>query len=163
MYNSQPFNPLQMYTMKFIVKLFPEITIKSKPVRKRFIQRLQSNLQVTLKRINNDIKVRGLWDRIEVELPSDDAELRSQAIELMMCTPGIQHILEVDQYPLGSFEDVFQITKRVYAEQLKDKTFVVRVKRGAGILSHPPSLSVISVEGCVNIVRPVASICIILR
>ncbi|RTE66899.1 tRNA 4-thiouridine(8) synthase ThiI [Amphritea opalescens] len=116
--------------MKFIVKLFPEITIKSKPVRKRFIQRLQSNLQVTLKRIDNDIKVRGLWDRVEVELPSADVELREQAIDLMTCTPGIQHILEVDQYPLGSFEDVFQITKEVYADQLQGKTFVVRIKRG---------------------------------
>ena len=116
--------------MKFIVKLFPEITIKSKPVRKRFIQRLQSNLQVTLKRINNDIKVRGLWDRVEVELPSADSELRAQAVELMSCTPGIQHILEVDQYPLGSFDEIFQIAKEVYAEQIKGKSFVVRIKRG---------------------------------
>ena len=73
--------------MKFIVKLFPEITIKSKPVRKRFIQRLQSNLQITLKRLDNDIVVRGLWDKVEVEVPSDDAQLRLDVIELMGCTP----------------------------------------------------------------------------
>ncbi|BBB25131.1 tRNA uracil 4-sulfurtransferase ThiI [Amphritea japonica] len=137
--------------MKIIVKLFPEITIKSKPVRKRFIQRLQSNLQVTLKRLDNDIKVRGLWDKIEVEVPSDSAELREQVIELMSCTPGISHFLEVDQYALGSFEEVFQLTKDVYGDKVKGKSFVVRVKRagkhdfksgdleryiGGGLLQH---------------------------
>lgn len=116
--------------MKFIVKLFPEITIKSKPVRKRFIQRLQSNLQVTLKRLDNDIVVRGLWDKVEVEVPSDDAQLRLDVIELMGCTPGIQHFLEVDQYPLGTFEEVFQIAKAQYGDLVKGKSFVVRIKRG---------------------------------
>ncbi|WP_290703010.1 tRNA uracil 4-sulfurtransferase ThiI [Amphritea sp.] len=137
--------------MKIIVKLFPEITIKSKPVRKRFIQRLQSNLQVTLKRLDNDIKVRGLWDKVEVEVPSDNAELREKVIDLMSCTPGISHFLEVDQYPLGSFDEVFQLIKETYGEKVKGKTFVVRVKRagkhefksvdleryiGGGLLQH---------------------------
>lgn len=116
--------------MKFIVKLFPEITIKSKPVRKRFIQRLQSNLQVTLKRVDNDIKVRGLWDKVEVEVPSEDALLREQVIDVMSCTPGILHFLEVVQHPLGDFDNVFQITKAAYADKVKGKTFVVRIKRG---------------------------------
>ncbi len=120
-------------------------------MRKRFIQRLQSNLQVTLKRLDNDIKVRGLWDKIEVEVPSDSAELREQVIELMSCTPGISHFLEVDQYALGSFEEVFQLTKDVYGDKVKGKSFVVRVKRagkhdfksgdleryiGGGLLQH---------------------------
>ncbi|GGK71165.1 tRNA uracil 4-sulfurtransferase ThiI [Amphritea balenae] len=137
--------------MKFIVKLFPEITIKSKPVRKRFIQRLQSNLQVTLKRLDNDIKVRGLWDKVEVEVPSEDAELREQVIDLMSRTPGILHFLEVVQHPLGDFDNVFQITKAAYADKIKGKTFVVRIKRsgkhefksgdleryvGGGLLQH---------------------------
>ena len=137
--------------MKIIVKLFPEITIKSKPVRKRFIQRLQSNLQVTLKRLDNDIKVRGLWDKVEVEVPSDSADLREKVIDLMSCTPGISHFLEVDQYPLGTFEEVFQLTKETYGDEVKGKTFVVRVKRagkhefksgdleryiGGGLLQH---------------------------
>ena len=116
--------------MKFIVKLFPEITIKSKPVRKRFIQRLQSNLQVTLKRLDNDIKVRGLWDKVEVEGPTGNPELKDQVIDLMKRTPGIAHFLEVDQYPLGSFDEVFKLTQQYFGDQVKGKTFVVRIKRG---------------------------------
>ena len=44
--------------MKFIVKLFPEVTIKSPPVKKRLIQRLQANLKIILQRIDPKIKVR---------------------------------------------------------------------------------------------------------
>ena len=115
--------------MKFIVKLFPEITIKSKPVRKRFIQRLQSNLQVTLRRVDESIKVRGLWDKVEVEVASEDADLRLQMIDVMGATPGILYSLEVEQHPLGSFDDIFQLTRDAYAERIKGKSFVVRVKR----------------------------------
>ncbi|MEH6580194.1 MAG: tRNA uracil 4-sulfurtransferase ThiI [Amphritea sp.] len=143
--------------MKFIVKLFPEITIKSKPVRKRFIQRLQSNLQVTLRRLDESIKVRGLWDKVEVEVASEDAELRLQMIDVMAATPGILYSLEVEQHPLGSFDEVFQLTKDAYAERIKGKTFVVRVKRagkhefrsgdleryiGGGLIEHCESAGV---------------------
>ncbi len=143
--------------MKFIVKLFPEITIKSKPVRKRFIQRLQSNMQITLKRLSDDIKVRALWDKIEVEVDSTDALLREQMIEVMQATPGVLHFLEVDQHPLGDFDNVFQLTREAYSEIIRGKTFVVRVKRagkhdfksgdleryvGGGLLQHCESAGV---------------------
>ena len=52
--------------MKFSIRLFPEITIKSRPVRKRLIQRLQSNLQNMTRRIDEQIKVRGHWDKLDV-------------------------------------------------------------------------------------------------
>ncbi len=143
--------------MKFIVKLFPEITIKSKPVRKRFIQRLQSNLQVTLRRLDDAIKVRGLWDKVEVEVASEDANLRLQMIDVMAATPGILYFLEVEQHVLGTFDEIFQLTRAAYAERIKGKTFVVRVKRagkhdfksgdveryvGGGLLQHCESAGV---------------------
>jgi len=115
--------------MKFIVKLFPEITIKSRPVRKRFTQRLQSNLQIILQRIEPKIKVRALWDRIDVDCPPE-ADAHYQAItQALACAPGISHCLEVQEYPLGSFDDVLAHVIRVYGERLEGKRFVVRVKR----------------------------------
>ncbi|MEH6625132.1 MAG: tRNA uracil 4-sulfurtransferase ThiI [Motiliproteus sp.] len=118
--------------MKFIVKLFPEITIKSKPVRKRFIQRLQSNLQIILRRIDERTQVRGQWDKVIVETkPQDEAQLAA-TIEALKCTPGIAYFIEVTEHPLGSFDEVFELTKDVYADKIAGKTFVVRVKR-AGI------------------------------
>jgi thiamine biosynthesis protein ThiI len=115
--------------MKFIVKLFPEITIKSRPVRKRFTQRLQSNLQIILQRIEPKIKVRALWDRIDVDCPPE-ADAHYEAItQALACAPGISHCLEVQEYALGSFDDVLAHVIRVYGERLEGKRFVVRVKR----------------------------------
>ncbi len=115
--------------MKFIVKLFPEITIKSKPVRKRFIQRLQSNLQVVLRRIEPEIKVKGLWDKIEVETGSGDTDQLAQIKQALQETPGIAYFLEVQEYPLGDMHQIYEQTCAVHGASLTGKTFVVRVKR----------------------------------
>lgn len=116
--------------MKYIIKLSPEITIKSKPVRKRFIQQLRQNIKVVAQRIHVKIKISGQWDRLEVEPLPDQA---AEAIELLrqrLCmTPGILTVLEVKEYLLGSFDDVLEHTKRAYGELLDGKTFCVRVKR----------------------------------
>ena len=115
--------------MKFITKLFPEITIKSRPVRRRLIQRLQNNLQILLKRLDSDIKVSGFWDKVEVSFPGQDDELCAQIVDVMQRVPGIQSFLEVKEYPLVDFDNAFQLTREAYAERLKGKTFKVRVKR----------------------------------
>ena len=52
--------------MKFIVKLFPEITIKSDSVRLRFIKILTSNIRNILKHHIEDVAVIRHWDFIEV-------------------------------------------------------------------------------------------------
>ncbi len=143
--------------MKFIVKLFPEITIKSKPVRKRFIQRLQSNLQIVLRRIDSKAQVHGQWDKVLVETRVEDPGKLEAIIDALRCTPGIASFLQVKEYPLGSFEDVFQLTKAAYADRIAGKSFVVRIKRagkhdfsstdleryvGGGLLQHTDALRV---------------------
>jgi thiamine biosynthesis protein ThiI len=115
--------------MKFIVKLFPEITIKSRPVRKRFIQRLQSNLQIILQRIEPKIKVRGLWDRVDIDCPPEADALYEEIVMALGDTPGIANIIEVQEYPLENLDQVLGIVKNVWSERLIGKRFVVRVKR----------------------------------
>jgi thiamine biosynthesis protein ThiI len=143
--------------MKFIVKLFPEITIKSRPVRKRFIQRLQNNLQIQLKRIANEITVSGFWDKVEVVLPEESISAYEAVCEVMQRTPGVQFFIQVTEYPLGDFHDVFEKTLPLYVDRIKGKTFKVRVKRsgkheftsvdleryvGGGLLQHSESAGV---------------------
>ncbi|MEH6442363.1 MAG: tRNA uracil 4-sulfurtransferase ThiI [Oceanospirillaceae bacterium] len=137
--------------MKFIVKLFPEITIKSRPVRKRFIQRLQNNLQIVLRRIDDDIRVSLFWDKLEVVLPEEKIAHREQVCDAMSKTSGIQTFIEVEEFPLVSFQDSFERTLAAYKEKLKGNSFKVRVKRsgkhdfksidlerfiGGGLLEH---------------------------
>ncbi|MGH1462830.1 MAG: tRNA uracil 4-sulfurtransferase ThiI [Neptuniibacter sp.] len=115
--------------MKFSIRLFPEITIKSRPVRKRLIQRLQSNLQNMMRRIDEQIRVKGQWDKLDVECEQADADTVAQVVDLLMRTPGIHSFVEVTEYPLGDFHDVYEKAFSIYADTLKGKTFKVRVKR----------------------------------
>lgn len=115
--------------MKFIVKLFPEITIKSKPVRRRFIQRLQSNIKIILQRIDDSAKVSGQWDKIVVNARHSTPEQGQLMVDALLVTPGIAHFLIVNEYPLGDFHDIYERTKTAYENRIAGKTFVVRVKR----------------------------------
>ncbi|UTW10203.1 tRNA uracil 4-sulfurtransferase ThiI [Marinobacterium rhizophilum] len=115
--------------MKFIVKLFPEITIKSRPVRKRMIQRLGTNLEVTLRRVDEQIKVRNNWDKIDVVCAPGTEHLRDEVVSVLSRTPGVHAFLEVREFPLVDFHDAYERTREAYADLLKGKTFKVRVKR----------------------------------
>lgn len=113
--------------MKFVIKLFPEITIKSKPVRKRFIVQLRRNIKDTLKHFGIDAHVQGQWDSIEAVIQDDSLEMETRA--QLKRIPGIAKILTVKEHNFETFDDIFAIAKEIYAEEIKGKTFCVRIKR----------------------------------
>lgn len=115
--------------MYFIVKFFPEITIKSGPVRKRWCRQLADNLRILLKRVHPDMKVQQNWDTLEVKGPSDDPALTAQVIELLGHTPGIANFAQVKVFPLGDMDSVLEHTLACWGDALAGKTFCVRVKR----------------------------------
>ena len=113
--------------MKFIIKLFPEIMIKSDSVRKRFIKILTSNIRnVLLREIENVAVIRN-WDFIEVR--AKVAEEAPMVLDLLKRTPGIHHILEVEEYSFETMHDIFEQTLAQVREDLEGKTFCVRVRR----------------------------------
>ncbi len=67
--------------MLFLIKLFPEITIKSRPVRRRFIRQLLKNIRSVIVELDPGITVTGEWDNLEVETSTDDAQLVAQISE----------------------------------------------------------------------------------
>lgn len=113
--------------MKFIIKLFPEIIMKSDSVRKRFVKILTGNIKNTLLPIDPNIVVVHHWDFIEVK--SKDAMKRTVVLETLQRISGIHHILEVDEYPFENLHDIFLKTLSEYEDKLINKTFCVRVKR----------------------------------
>ncbi|MFZ7259721.1 tRNA uracil 4-sulfurtransferase ThiI [Avibacterium avium] len=113
--------------MKFIIKLFPEIMIKSESVRKRFIKILTGNIRNILNKYDDTVAVVKHWDYIEVR--SKNAENRALLIELLGRIPGIHHFLEVEEKPFNNVQDIFQQTLQDVAHLLENKTFCVRVKR----------------------------------
>ncbi|BDM65230.1 tRNA sulfurtransferase [Shewanella sp. NFH-SH190041] len=115
--------------MKFIVKLYPEIMMKSKSVRKRFTKMLETNIRNVLKKVDEEVKVQQLWDKLVVVVPKDKPELQDKLAERLACIPGIAHSLQVNEYTFDSVDDIYQQALPVYRDQLKGKTFCVRVKR----------------------------------
>lgn len=112
--------------MKFIVKLFPEIMIKSDSVRKRFIKILTSNIRNVLTR-DFDVAVVRHWDFIEVR--SQQEELKSEIIAALQRIPGIHHFLEVEEQSFTDLHNIFEQTLERMRDELEGKTFCVRAKR----------------------------------
>lgn len=115
--------------MKFIVKLFPEIMMKSKPVRMRFTKMLETNIRNVLKKVDDTAKVKREWDKIMVMVPSDRPDLVEAFAERLACIPGIAHVLQVNESTFESVDDIYQQTLALYKDELAGKTFCVRVKR----------------------------------
>nr|MBQ5526847.1 hypothetical protein [Succinivibrionaceae bacterium] len=77
----------------FIVKLFPEIVVKSKPVRTRMIRILTGNIRNVFQNSGIRVKVLGNWDRVFVKVPKEvSAETAS---DILSRIPGIHSFSEV--------------------------------------------------------------------
>ncbi|ATA19013.1 [ThiS-adenylate] sulfurtransferase [Gibbsiella quercinecans] len=113
--------------MKFIIKLFPEITIKSQSVRLRFIKILTTNIRNVLKQYDETLAVVRHWDFIEVR--AKDENQRPAIADALTRIPGIHHILEVEDRAYTDIHHIFEQTLEAYRDQLEGKTFCVRVKR----------------------------------
>ncbi|TNF06061.1 MAG: tRNA 4-thiouridine(8) synthase ThiI [Gammaproteobacteria bacterium] len=114
--------------MHFVIKLFPEIIIKSTPVRKRMTRQLRENLRKMLRAIDPAIQVEQDWEKLQVMGPKDE-DITGQVADLLARTPGIANFSKVQHFPLGSFDDILEKTLAVWKEKLEGKTFVLRVKR----------------------------------
>ena len=112
--------------MKFIVKFYPEITIKSRPVRQQLVKLLRDNLRHLIKALDPAVFIQRDWDKLVVETQLADA---TPVIDILARTPGIAYFLEVLEYPFIDLADAYQKTQALWGERLRDKTFAVRCKR----------------------------------
>lgn len=143
--------------IEFIIKLHPEISIKSKSVRKRQTMLLEQNLKSILQQLHPDIVVKNLFDHLTVTLAQEDEVLAEQIAEHLQCIPGIVQFARMQTATFTSLHEIFEQVYAVYHSQLQHKTFVVRVKRqgdhpftsteaeryiGGGLNQHIPTASV---------------------
>lgn len=103
--------------MKFIIKLFPEITIKSQSVRLRFIKILTGNIRNVLKHYDETLAVVRHWDHVEVR--AKDENKRLDIRDALTRIPGIHHILEVEDVPFTDMHDIFE--RRWYSTATRSK------------------------------------------
>ncbi len=115
--------------MRFILKLFPEITIKSPPVRKRMNRQLTENLRILMKRLQPGAKVISSWDKIEVVLAGESQALAQSALDKLRSVPGVANVARVQAHEFTDVHSIYEHTQKAWAERLAGKTFCVRVKR----------------------------------
>lgn len=113
--------------MKFIVKIHPEVMVKSESVRKRFTKILESNIRNVLKRKSDSMAVFNRRDHIEVSLK--DPTEHDIAVEVLTHTPGIHHVLEVFQTAFTNLHHIYEIVLPETQQHIEGKSFCVRVKR----------------------------------
>lgn len=113
--------------MKFIVKFFSEITIKSRPVRKTLVKQLRQNIRQVLREYDDDVVVAGNWDFIEIQSERD--ELREQFIARLENIAGIAHFQFVREFEFQSLDHLVDEAIVSYGDLLTDAVFAVRVKR----------------------------------
>lgn len=115
--------------MRFLVKLHPEITIKSKDVRKRFIRLLESNIRLIFSQQDIAAAIQNQWDKINVHVKADDLDVCHKAESILLRIPGIDQCLQVQESQWTDMEDIYQQVKEVWHDKLEHKSFAVRVKR----------------------------------
>lgn len=126
--------------MKIIIKPFSEIMIKSKPVRKRYLQILQTNISRSLKMLNPEIKIHLFYDKLEVNVLEEDNVLKQDIIKKLWFIPGVESFIDVENFQFSEdlilkednsevFDFIFLKAKDFYLKKIEAKSFVVRVKR----------------------------------
>ncbi len=78
--------------MKYLLKYSPEITIKSRPVRVRFVKQLIKNLRSLLRKVDERVTVISSRDYLEVISPYEVDDLRPQIEDILLGTPE-SHLL----------------------------------------------------------------------
>ncbi|WP_404365437.1 tRNA uracil 4-sulfurtransferase ThiI [Marinobacter sp.] len=114
--------------MKLLIRPAPEITIKSKPVRRSQMRQLRQNVRKLLREFDHGIRVDGSWDRVEVTLPAD-SELAEPVLDALKRIPGISTIQEIGEFPLQDIADIASQALAASAGTLEDRSFAVRVRR----------------------------------
>lgn len=113
----------------FTVRLFPEITIKSPSMRKRWTKHLVENIRILGRKIHPKTSVIQDWDRIEVRVAENTEAMKTRFVDMLGHTPGISNYSTVKSFPFESIDDVYQKAYASWSEALVGKTFCVRVKR----------------------------------
>ncbi|MBI3712704.1 MAG: tRNA 4-thiouridine(8) synthase ThiI [Burkholderiales bacterium] len=113
--------------MNYVVKLFPEINLKSASLRKRYITALQINIHTILSAIDPAIKVQREWDRLVVQATPDADQVA--LVDALGRIPGIQKILAVRILDTLDPDLMLTAVRTAFGHQLNGKTFAVQVKR----------------------------------
>ncbi|MBD3895110.1 tRNA 4-thiouridine(8) synthase ThiI [Halomonas sp. ML-15] len=116
--------------MRYRIKLFGEITIKSRSVRKEMVRCLRTNIRNCLRHIDPRVRVADHWDALEIR-PSRglDGSARAAFEASLTRIPGIHDIQVVEAHPFTDFATTAEQLVALWRDALPGRRFRVSVKR----------------------------------
>jgi tRNA uracil 4-sulfurtransferase len=116
--------------MYYLLKLFPEITIKSRSVRRQMTRCLVGNIRNVLRPLGDSLRVQGSWDAIKVHVPEAAEPDWYRQLERLLChIPGVHEVQCVEEVPFVSFADTTERLLPVWRDAITGRSFRVTVKR----------------------------------
>lgn len=116
--------------MYYLLKLFPEITIKSRSVRRQMTRCLVGNVRNVLRPLGERLQVHGGWDALSVKVPQDALPTWHAQLQEMLCRiPGIHEVQCVEEVPFVSFADTAERLVPAWRDVIAGRSFRVTVKR----------------------------------
>lgn len=121
---------MHLAAMNVLLKLSPEITIKTNSIRKLMIKHLRANVRNVLSRLDERVRVRGNWDSLNVSLPEDlDGDQQEDMLQALCRISGVQQVLRVTTHQFESFEQALELVMPATLPEIANKSFCVRVRR----------------------------------
>ncbi|APE29540.1 tRNA 4-thiouridine(8) synthase ThiI [Halomonas aestuarii] len=116
--------------MTYLLKLHPEITIKSRSVRQHMTRCLASNVRNTLRQRAEGVRVKAGWDALRVKLPETlTPERERELAESLSRIPGIHEVLATEEVPCTSLEEAADWIVPHWKAAIAGRRFRVRAKR----------------------------------
>ncbi|WP_373183353.1 tRNA uracil 4-sulfurtransferase ThiI [Halomonas campaniensis] len=116
--------------MYYLLKLFPEITIKSRSVRRHMTRCLAANVRNTLKPLDRRVTVRDGWDALHVTLPDGANEALANEVEARLTRiPGIHEIQAVSETRFTSLDQIAEAMVPPWQALIAGRRFRVSAKR----------------------------------
>ncbi|MCW4153402.1 tRNA 4-thiouridine(8) synthase ThiI [Halomonas sp. 18H] len=116
--------------MTYLIKIYPEITIKSRSVRQQMTRCLSSNIRNTLRPLDGKVRVRRRWDAIQVKLSGNLSDERVKEIEgALSRITGIDQVLLADEVTASDMTTIADRVVPIWAPLIEGRTFRIKAKR----------------------------------
>lgn len=116
--------------MKYLIKLFPEITIKSRSLRIHQTRCLAGNLRTVLRDYDPDVRVKPDWNGIRIRSAEHlSAEGRAGLEAATARVPGVHEVIAYEGCDFESFEQLADQILPRWLPEVAGRRFCVRVHR----------------------------------
>ena len=116
--------------MHYLLKLFPEITIKSRSVRRHMTRCLAANVRTLLRELDERVSVKDTWDALHVTLPEEYPEPLARDVEERLTRiPGIHEVQAVREVPFSDLADIARQVVPLWQRAIAGRRFRVSARR----------------------------------